>query len=463
MWTILFNLCFAFCACSETPSRTIKDAAVFDGKLPPSDSSSSVDRGANDGGPAEGGPRRDLAVIDVAPPVLQGPLVGLPSQPGAHIAQIEALDADSWLELGPAAADPKWGRARGRAWGGRAFILAPDIRAAFFTGEGVHAYVKPDGHVMDDIWVYDINAHAWIAVYPGTNTAAFNQQVASGALSIDNNAQVVDSAGQPVPVHLLVHAWDFLSYDPFSRKFAMLAGDGLGRYFLGGEQDMDQGLLELEAQREQKTRPSMSPWFYDVVSGKFEREPITTDEPYNYKPLYPFFHYVTSRKQYIVASSQYVTFYDPTTRAWTIENDTGARPTGYDHGGCYDDKRDRIYIGPGANSSASSVMHVYDIKSATWSQTSSAGAPPETGTNNASVMYDTRNDVVTVFHYDEKKIFTYLPDADSWSSRPLPTEVAEAVGYPSHNAFYDPQLNAYFCHIATDSKDNGVIWVYRGD
>ena len=39
----------------------------------------------------------------------------------------------------------------------------------------------------------------------------------------------------------------------------------------------------------------------------------------------------------------------------------------------------------------------------------------------------------------------------------LPTEVVEAVGYPSHNAFYDLQLNAYFCHIATDSKDNGVI------
>ena len=27
--------------------------------------------------------------------------------------------------------------------------------------------------------------------------------------------------------------------------------------------------------------------------------------------------------------------------------------------------------------------------------------------------------------------------------------------------FYDPELNAYFCHFAGDSSDNGAMWVYR--
>ena len=26
---------------------------------------------------------------------------------------------------------------------------------------------------------------------------------------------------------------------------------------------------------------------------------------------------------------------------------------------------------------------------------------------------------------------------------------------------YDPGLNAYFCHFAGDSKDDGAMWVYR--
>lgn len=29
------------------------------------------------------------------------------------------------------------------------------------------------------------------------------------------------------------------------------------------------------------------------------------------------------------------------------------------------------------------------------------------------------------------------------------------------NTFFDRELNAYFCHVAGDSNDNGVMWVYR--
>ena len=96
----------------------------------------------------------------------KGPLADLPSKPGAHIEKIKAMGDNEWLNLGVPAADPKWGKARGSSWGAKALILAPDKRGAFLFGEGVHGYVKPDGHVMDDLWFYDINAHAWTVPLP---------------------------------------------------------------------------------------------------------------------------------------------------------------------------------------------------------------------------------------------------------------------------------------------------------
>ena len=81
----------------------------------------------------------------------KGPLADLPSKPGAHIEKIKAMGDNEWLNLGVPAADPLWGKARGSSWGAKALILAPDKRGAFLYGEGVHAYVKPDGHVMDDL------------------------------------------------------------------------------------------------------------------------------------------------------------------------------------------------------------------------------------------------------------------------------------------------------------------------
>jgi hypothetical protein len=43
----------------------------------------------------------------------------------------------------------------------------------------------------------------------------------------------------------------------------------------------------------------------------------------------------------------------------------------------------------------------------------------------------------------------------------MPDGVANAVYGPSHNAFYDEVLNAYFVYIASDSADNGTMWAYR--
>ncbi len=76
---------------------------------------------------------------------------------------------------------------------------------------------------------------------PGTNTKTFTQRVKNQELKIDDNGQLIDKGGQPIPVHTSIHAWGFLTYDSDRKKFAFLAGNGLGRYFLGGEKLMDKG------------------------------------------------------------------------------------------------------------------------------------------------------------------------------------------------------------------------------
>jgi hypothetical protein len=386
-------------------------------------------------------------------------LAGLPSEPGAHVADLQALGADQWLELGPPAADPSYGVARGRAWGGRAFVLAPELRGAFFYGEGVHAFVKPDGRIMDDCFVYDINGHRWIAVYPGTDTGTFNERVATGELAIDDNAQVVDDDGHPVPIHTLVHAWDFLTYDTAGQRFVFHAGDGLGRYFLGGLDTIEEGVAALEAQREAATRPPMSPWFYRTVDGHFDRYPIESEAPD--VGSYAGFLYLEPTNRVFFGGSAGVAMFDLATSRWNLVDDQGPRPPGYDHGIAHDPTRGLIFMGTG-EADPTGGMYIFDLTTSTWSKPSSSGTAPQSfRTNQASIFYDAANDVVTVFHYDDGLIYTYQIDSDSWVSAPLLDEVRTSVSYPSHHAFYDPALNVYFLYLATDSGDNGIMWAYR--
>jgi len=391
-----------------------------------------------------------------------GPLDGLPSPPGPHVAQIQALADDQWLGLGQPQADPSHGQGRGRSWGGRAFALAPELRGAFFTGEGTHAYVKPDGYAMDDVYLYDINRNRWIAVYPGMHVASFNQRVADGKIRIDGNGQVIDELAQPLPVHTLIHAWGFLTYDPDARKFAFLAGNGLGRYYLPGGADMEAGLQQLEAQLATVTRRPMSPWFYDVVRGRFERTPMAAEPPSivtNQMTDFGTFQYLPTQRRFFYGGANGAVAFDPATSSWSTIDDRGPRPPGYDQGGCYDSRRDRIYMFAADGSRA---LHAYDVATATWSVASVNGTGPAgAGTNSASAFYDTANDVVTVFHYRDRTIYVYDPVTSTWTSRPLPAQVLDSVSYASFNAFYDPTLNAYFALAATDSTDNGVMWVYR--
>ncbi len=410
------------------------------------------------------------AVADPSSPLCaqdkKGPLADLPTKPGAHVEKIKALGENEWLNLGAPAADPKWGKARGSAWGAKALILAPDKRGAFLFGEGVHAYVKPDGHIMDDLWFYDINAHAWTCLHPGTDTKTFTRRVKDGELLFDDDGQLIDKAKQPVPVHTLVHAWGYLTYDSDRKKFAFLSWNGttggpVPRYFLGGEKAMDEGLKLLEAQLKDKKKRVFSPWFYDVASGRFERTPATNPTAIN-AGGFPQFHYLPSRKRFYAVGSDTVAVFDPAKDLWTDLKPKGPAPKGYDACGCYDSKLDRFYRNDGDGSKGEGLM-AYDIAGNAWSHLKPTGtAPPPANTNAAFYEYDARLDRVVAIHFKGTKpgVYVYDPKTNSWAD-PLPFPANGPKFHYAANTCYDRELNAYFCHVAGDSRDDGQMWVYR--
>ncbi|MCY2943816.1 MAG: hypothetical protein NT142_04685 [Planctomycetota bacterium] len=394
----------------------------------------------------------------------KGPLAELPSKPGAHIEKIKALGDNQWLHLGVPAPDPKWGKARGSSWGAKALILAPDLRGAFLFGEGVHAYVKPDGHSMDDLWFYDINKHAWTCLYPGMNTKTLTQRVKDKELIIDENRQLIDNEKQPIPLHTLCHAWGYLTYDSDRKKFAFLSwntGDQIPRYFLGGEKQMDEGLKLLEEQMKGKKKAIFSPWFYDVASGKFERSPANNPTAIN-AGGFPQFHYLPSKKQFFAVGSDTVAIFDPAKNQWSDAKPKGPSPKGYDACGCYDSKRNRFYRNDGDGSTGEGLM-AYDLDGNSWSHLKPTGTAPEAANTNAAFYeYDVRLDVVVAIHFKGKTtgIFVYDPKTNSWAD-PLPFPAdGPKFGFAA-NTCYDRELNAYLCHVAGDSNDNGVVWVYR--
>ena len=394
----------------------------------------------------------------------KGPLAKFPSKPGAHIEKIKALGDNQWLHLGVPTPDPKWGKARGSSWGAKALILAPDLRGAFLFGEGVHAYVKPDGHSMDDLWFYDINKHAWTCLYPGMNTKTLTQRVKDKELIIDENRQLIDNEKQPIPLHTLCHAWGYLTYDSDRKKFAFLSwntGDQIPRYFLGGEKQMDEGLKLLEEQMKGKKKAIFSPWFYDVASGKFERSPANNPTAIN-AGGFPQFHYLPSKKQFFAVGSDTVAIFDPAKNQWSDAKPKGPSPKGYDACGCFDSKRNRFYRNDGDGSTGEGLM-AYDLDGNSWSHLKPTGTAPEAANTNAAFYeYDVRLDVVVAIHFKGKTtgIFVYDPKTNSWAD-PLPFPAdGPKFGFAA-NTCYDRELNAYLCHVAGDSNDNGVVWVYR--
>jgi hypothetical protein len=83
------------------------------------------------------------------------------------------------------------------------------------------------------------------------------------------------------------------------------------------------------------------------------------------------------------------------------------------------------------------------------------------------MVYDSVNDKVLLifhsYHYtkvEQLGVYVYDPKTNAWDSEGLALP-AKLRNQQVKNGFYHPSLNAVFLHSAGDSRDDGVIWVYR--
>ena len=80
--------------------------------------------------------------------------------------------------------------------------------------------------------------------------------------------------------------------------------------------------------------------------------------------------------------------------------------------------------------------------------------------------YDGQCDKLIFFQFNTKKqkkrgVFAYDPQANTWTTQPIPFPKGFLLSGNGRNSFYSPELNIHFFHVAGDSRDNGVIWAYR--
>ncbi|MEX2140576.1 MAG: kelch repeat-containing protein [Pirellulales bacterium] len=407
------------------------------------------------------------AAVAADPPtkITRGPLVGVPSQPGPQIARIAAMAENTWLELGAPAADPNWGRARGRSWTSE-MPLAPELRGAFLYGEGVHGYTKPDGRYMDDLWFYDINAHRWICCYPGADAKSLK-------LAINADGFEADADGKLIPVAQQVHGYEMNTYDTDRGRF--LSMPNTHPYW---ERDL--------AMRKTWLKPpplDASPWSFDPATGEWRRRRTdSTDSPKAVTPGPSSSYgdtliYLPGRKQaFFLHRNSDVWLYDTEGNKWSRVEPAGPPPPfGIDAVSCLDTKRERIYIGGGSypvTSAGRNALWAYDLKTSAWRDLQPQGAPCRGSTSyptkNAILVYDSHPDrVLLVFHshFDDRPerlgVYVYDPETNAWADEPL--DLPEKLGRNGQpkNGFYDAQLGVVFLHTAGDSRDDGTIWVYR--
>jgi len=233
----------------------------------------------------------------------------------------------------------------------------------------------------------------------------------------------------------------------------------MGEYFMPGLETIQPGLDILSAQREEVEIKSMSPWFYSVEDCRWERYPVATKNPIPFGSKSTFV-YAEADERYVHVGKDGAAVFDPVAKDWMVLQDTGTRPTGYDNGGVYDSKRNRIYMGRGVKGSG--TLYVYDIDTNTWTQPASSGTGPiEFGPNSAGTLYDVANDLLVIFQFNDGLVYTWDPNTETWDSQAISDEVLTATKYPQYNVFYDAPLNAYFVAVGSDSTDNLSMFAYR--
>lgn len=391
-------------------------------------------------------------------PANEAPLARLPSAPGPHLEKIKALGDNQWLNLGKPAADPRWGLSQGRAWTSE-MALAGDLRGAFLYGEGKHAAVTVRGgrkFYNDDLWFYNLNAHAWICIYPGTEVDSFE-------CTLDKHGFEVDSkTGQQIPIAGNAHGYEMLTYDTHQKKLVLLSLSGMWWPMVLGERRRKWLDWESTDGKAKFIELYKNPFYYDVLSGKWERRPAKGSPAR--RRGYSAAVYIPSLRQFAYYGRESeINLFDYATGSWTVRKPKGPPPPSASDGQvCLDEARERLYV---LNHGMKSCPWIYDIRTDVWidpkPKALPGDTPPEKGYyfegNEGCAHYDSANDVI-VAHIprlgDKSGLYIYDVKKNEWSRAPGARK--------GNHSFYDPVLNAHFFYDAGDSNtEPGDIWVYR--
>lgn len=382
-----------------------------------------------------------------------GPLDELPSDPGPHVEKLRALGEDSWTDLGAPAADAEWGKARGRSYSSK-MAAATELGGAFLCGTGVHGFVKPDGHFMDDLWFYDANRHRWMCLYPGASKQT--------RLKLDEHGFEVTLDGEHNPVSYFSHGYNNLSYDG-DRKKLMLIYTHSPWWTKALPQRAEWLGIPAEELGPYKTgklnNDVKHPIFWNVAGNRWERKFVEDPGPAGGGRFESVLEYVPSRKKaFWVDSNGKPWLYDPAANRWEdLDASNTDRSNAYSSVGCLDTKRDRVYVLSGKR------FIGFDLEKNEWLDL--APGPENIGyVTRGQINYDSAGDVVIAFSFFDREnraargAHVYDPETDRWSrsAADMPTADGNAV-----NAYYDRNLDAHLLHVAGDSRDNGVILAYR--
>lgn len=379
---------------------------------------------------------------------------GLPSPEGKQIAAIRALLPGHWLDLGRPAADPAFGRARGRAWTA-SMPFAPGLGGAFLYGEGVHGWSDPrTGRYMDGLWLYDVNAHRWVNLHPGTDTRH------PPDLTVNGEGFEARADGTPVPIAPMVHGYEMTAWDPVLQLFFAMPN---------GHSYYENALPSVAAFRRQNAARlntgTASPWIFDPWNRKWHR--LATGMPSPKSGYGAVLRFLPSRNRLFFFYLGQVSLYDPSTNAWSAVNPAGPPPPfGIDPTACYDPRRDRVYIGGGAYPVAPgpNALWIYEAAKDRWVDPAPAGSSGGNhfGTDVAMLHCDLAADrVLLIRHKGERRgIYAYDPAGNAWSPDIVALPPAWREGAFA-NGFYHPGLGVHFFHVAGDSGDDGIILVYR--
>jgi hypothetical protein len=385
--------------------------------------------------------------------VAKSPLAALPSKPGPHIEKVKALQDGEWLNLGQPVPDPRWGLACGRVWTPK-MAVAPDLGGAFLYGEGVHGYVKPDGHYMDDLWFYDVRAHAWICCYPGTNMKELDTE-----WEVNQDGFIARKDGQVPPMASLVHGYNVPCYSPDLKKFMGMGGTS----YATKEINALRARLLPERPAAMVNMDRSHPYFYDVTTGRWERKKVPSG-PQGIEVYGTTVAWLPTVKRFCLIYNNDTWLYDYEKNVWTNAQPAGRSPGGGEGLHCYDTRRHRLYRFTGGGDGKPGRFGIYDPDANEWIESTDDFQPPVVSggnyyTNSGYAHYDAANDVVVVWLNGKIKpgAYVYEPAKDRWIREPV------AVGpKKGRSAFYSEEFNAHFFFDAGDSSTKpGNIWVWR--